>query len=256
MAATFPNAKKSFTRIPFNTKLTSPIHNEVQEEIEAIEAELLKTSGSVIDHGALSGLGDDDHPQYLNNTRGDARYLGKTSKAADSDKLDNIDSSGFVQTSGDQTVNGQKSFSSFPITPSSAPTADYEVANKKYVDELSGRMFLIAPQVIFIGTGEKPAGVTKITASAYGIPSNAKAVLVRVSPMWATILGNSYLALRAQATAPTGKENQIVVRPQYEGRYNDMQGWCSLNANGEFWYEISGGNAGNGSYLGIIGYLA
>lgn len=26
------------------------------------------------DHGALTGLGDDDHPQYHNNTRGDARY--------------------------------------------------------------------------------------------------------------------------------------------------------------------------------------
>jgi hypothetical protein len=26
------------------------------------------------DHGALSGLGDDDHTQYHNNTRGDARY--------------------------------------------------------------------------------------------------------------------------------------------------------------------------------------
>ena len=32
------------------------------------------TGGGVTDHGALAGLGDDDHPQYLNNTRGDARY--------------------------------------------------------------------------------------------------------------------------------------------------------------------------------------
>ena len=30
--------------------------------------------GGVTDHGALTGLGDDDHPQYLNETRGDARY--------------------------------------------------------------------------------------------------------------------------------------------------------------------------------------
>ena len=27
------------------------------------------------DHGALTGLGDDDHPQYHNNARGDARYI-------------------------------------------------------------------------------------------------------------------------------------------------------------------------------------
>ena len=32
----------------------------------------------VTDHGALTGLGDDDHTQYLNDTRGDARYYTKT----------------------------------------------------------------------------------------------------------------------------------------------------------------------------------
>lgn len=30
--------------------------------------------GGVSDHGDLTGLADDDHPQYLNNARGDARY--------------------------------------------------------------------------------------------------------------------------------------------------------------------------------------
>ncbi len=30
--------------------------------------------GGVTDHGALTGLSDDDHPQYHNNARGDARY--------------------------------------------------------------------------------------------------------------------------------------------------------------------------------------
>lgn len=34
--------------------------------------------GGVTDHGALTGLGDDDHSQYHNDTRGDARYLQKT----------------------------------------------------------------------------------------------------------------------------------------------------------------------------------
>lgn len=32
----------------------------------------------VIDHGGLTGLADDDHTQYHNNTRGDARYYTKT----------------------------------------------------------------------------------------------------------------------------------------------------------------------------------
>ena len=35
---------------------------------------------------------------------------------------------------GDQSVDGIKTFTSFPVTPSSAPTTDYQVANKQYVD--------------------------------------------------------------------------------------------------------------------------
>lgn len=34
--------------------------------------------GGVTDHGALTGLGDDDHAQYHTDARGDARYYGKS----------------------------------------------------------------------------------------------------------------------------------------------------------------------------------
>jgi hypothetical protein len=45
----------------------------------------------------------------------------------------------FVRTTGNQTLDGIKSFTSFPVTPSSAPTLDYQVANKKFVeDEIVG----------------------------------------------------------------------------------------------------------------------
>lgn len=39
---------------------------------------------------------------------------------------------------GSQTIYGEKTFNTFPITPSAAPDADYEVANKKYVDDNTG----------------------------------------------------------------------------------------------------------------------
>jgi hypothetical protein len=79
-------------------------------------------SGGVTDHGALTGLSDDDHPQYLLTTGkaadsdkldgkyssdfasikyADATYLGITAKAADADKLDVIDSTGFATASHD-----------------------------------------------------------------------------------------------------------------------------------------------------------
>ena len=42
---------------------------------------------------------------------------------------------GAVSLSGAETIAGVKTFSSFSVTPSSAPTSDYQVANKKYVDD-------------------------------------------------------------------------------------------------------------------------
>jgi len=41
----------------------------------------------------------------------------------------------YVDLTTNQTVAGVKTFSSFPVTPSSAPTTNYQVANKKYVDD-------------------------------------------------------------------------------------------------------------------------
>jgi hypothetical protein len=41
---------------------------------QAAAASAASGGGGVTDHGALSGLLDDDHPQYHNDARGDARY--------------------------------------------------------------------------------------------------------------------------------------------------------------------------------------
>lgn len=49
--------------------------------------------------------------------------------------MGDIDGSTFVSTTGNQTVGGVKTFTSFPVTPSSAPTTSYQTANKKYVDD-------------------------------------------------------------------------------------------------------------------------
>ena len=64
MAAAFPSNIKDFAdKVPGQAILSSYI-NDIQDEVEAIETELKKTTGSVVDHGGLSGVGDDDHPQY------------------------------------------------------------------------------------------------------------------------------------------------------------------------------------------------
>lgn len=69
------------------------------------------TGGGVTDHGALSGLSDDDHPQYL---RAD----------------------GTRKLSGNWDVDGKK------ITNHATPTSPGDVANKAYVDANSGGDFV------------------------------------------------------------------------------------------------------------------
>ena len=48
--------------------------------------------------------------------------------------------SNVVHLTGDETVAGIKTHTSFSITPSSAPTTDYQTANKKYVDDNAGKV--------------------------------------------------------------------------------------------------------------------
>lgn len=114
MTATFPGAVKDFSTKYDGADLVQAAHiNDLQDEVMAVEAELLKTSGSVVDHGALSGLSDDDHPLYVDNIN-------------------------------NESIAGVKTFTSFPITPSSAPTTNYQVSNKKYVNDSISALNLVS----------------------------------------------------------------------------------------------------------------
>ena len=58
------------------------------------------------------------------------KNLGQGTSTTDAARRDET-----VLMTGDQTIAGVKTFSSFPVTPSSAPTTNYQVANKKFVDD-------------------------------------------------------------------------------------------------------------------------
>ena len=51
-----------------------------------------------------------------------------------------FDTNQYVDLTTGQTVGGVKAFTSFPTTPSAYPSANYEVANKAYVDSVSSGM--------------------------------------------------------------------------------------------------------------------
>jgi len=71
----------------------SDINEKMMQRLRHLEREVERLQRwerpiVLTDHGSLSGLSDNDHPQYLLTT----------GKAADSDKLDGIDSTGFLQS--------------------------------------------------------------------------------------------------------------------------------------------------------------
>lgn len=127
------------------------------------------TSGGsgVTDHGALTGLGDDDHSQYHNNARGDARYYQKSEvdnlldDKADSSALagkantshthaiadvtslqialdSKANADATVNLTGVQTIAGVKTFSTLPVLPAGNPTSGNQAASKAYVDSVAG----------------------------------------------------------------------------------------------------------------------
>jgi len=65
-----------------------------------------------------------------------------------------------VRLTTDQTVAGIKTFTSFPVTPSSAPTTDYQVSNKKYVDDQVAAVGAAVPtgSITMYGGAAAPTG--------------------------------------------------------------------------------------------------
>jgi hypothetical protein len=78
--------------------------DDTGQEIQLTENGVPK-GGGVTDHGALTGLGDDDHTQYHNDTRGDARYyqqsehINVSAGVADAGKPARLDAAGLWDSS-------------------------------------------------------------------------------------------------------------------------------------------------------------
>lgn len=79
-----------------------------------------------------------------------------------------------VKLSGDQSVAGIKTFSSFPITPSAAPTTDYQVANKKFVDDQIGAIPSVRYALLQNRQTQNTHGGTATSGDWYAIPFNTE----------------------------------------------------------------------------------
>lgn len=132
----------------------------------AIDA--VSVSSGVTDHGALSGLADDDHSQYHNDTRGDARYYTQSQVDA---KVSYYRRLGFLDyASGNHTLTNQPSTEQFLANSS---------RNVKLID------LSTCTQIRF--------NVRVVTGSA---SANSPRLIVKYSTSWTTTLG-SYVDIGA-----------------------------------------------------------
>lgn len=234
----------------------APLINKIKQletEIERLKRVEYPTGGGgggVTDHGQLTGLGDDDHPQYRLvadaidhgalgglSDNDHPQYLLTTGKAADADKLDGIDSTGFVNTTGTQTVGGTKTFSSIPVLPASNPTTANQAVRKGFAD------------ATYLGKTAKAADSDKLD----GLDSSA----FLQTPSW-----TSWTPTQSGWTAlPTGTYRYFQVGKMCffaiditAGTSNGTDAALSLPVaakSGTYWGGVNGMAMNNGSVLSV-----
>ena len=269
----------------------------LEREVERLRVgdKAIGGGGGVTDHGALTGLADDDHTQYLNNTRHDTttrhtlgtvvphddhgalsglsdndhpQYLLTTGKAADSDKLDGVDSTGFVNTTDTQTINGAKTFGTLPTLPTTTPTANQAVrkgyADAAYLgisakaadsDKLDGYdsavfgrpVFLTTPKTSTSWDGDARSTTAKTLIDlsvVFGVPAGVKAILVRLT---ARDSGSSSGYCQF-ALSPNNTADSVAVQAYLQGVANDIyiteNGIVPCDANGDVYYQIAASGTG------------
>lgn len=105
-------------------------------------------------------------------------YLGVNDTAQNSDKLGGVSASGYVNTSGAQTINGVKTFGSLPTLPTTTPTINQPIrrgyADATYLKNPTWASY--TPTVSYAGGTTNPTSITVTAKRCY----MSKVVLVMI----------------------------------------------------------------------------
>ncbi len=140
----------------------------------------------------------EDASFYLPSAKPAATYIMTMTSAG----IMGFDVSSYLSLAGNQNVAGIKTFSSFPITPSSMPSSDYQVANKAYVDS--------------VAVGLTPKDACRLATTAV-IPACTYAA----SPAF-TLTGDAVGAIADIDSVTPVNTNRILVKNQADQTQNGI----------------------------------
>lgn len=202
----------------------SVTHNEDDKTI-AIEA-----GGGVSDHGALSGLEDDDHPQYHTDERADERYApithGDSHGVAGSDPIEIAQ----AQVTGLEEVLGAKANLENPNFPDGARAATQSAGDNS--TKLATTAFVKAAITALVNSSPAALDTLNELAAALGNDQNFAATMTTALagkvPNARTISGGGLatgggdlsanrtitVPVASQAEAEAGADNTKAMTPQ------------------------------------------
>lgn len=131
-----------------------------------------------------------------------------------------------------QTVAWIKTFSSFPVTPSSAPTTDYQVANKKYVDDnawwttnKSYKLFTNVVPTDLLSFDYIPSYTQATSDTAvYWVTGSLEKITTSI--LWNWVSMSSLKMILYKSWTPT---DNIIVRIETDNAW--VPSWTLVNAN-------------------------
>jgi len=210
----------------------------MEREVERLRVKERPAGESgVTDHGALTGLSDDDHPQYLLTT----------AKAADSDKLDGLDSTAFATAGHDHNAD---------YLGISAKAADSDKLDGLNSTDFGRPVWLANPLTSseWVGQLRTSVGKTLIDLSeVFGCPAGIKAVYLWVGLSCSdSYAGNANFIMAGNSTPSDGIS--VDAEGLNNGKFERNTVIIPCDENGDIYYQISATGTGLSIYMRVYGY--
>jgi len=211
--ADFPTSILTWTTLSDNDDAVLAAHpNSLAAEIIAIESKV------GVDDSAIT----DSHDYLLSNLPNQDGTTVVTNLNAD--KVDGKDSSDLVQMTGNQTIAGIKTFSSYPVLPGSSPSSNTQGASKGYADAASAKTYVwYQSGALSIASNVGPrlyvrVSGTIVKAIAYvGTAPTGQAIIIDILNNGSSIVGGTFdIAAGAHsATHYNFYGNEAVAQDDY-----------------------------------------